>query len=81
MHPTSVKMKDGREFSNPIWSFKPEEGFMTIWDVDEKLYFKDMASAITIDYSPEKGFYNVDEIKRAEEVLLILNEIKEEDKK
>lgn len=47
MHDTTVVMKDGRTFCNPIWIFRPKEGFLELVGVDEKLYFKDMISAWT----------------------------------
>lgn len=47
-------MQDGRVFEGPIWSYRPEEGYLTLVldpslypDVPEKLFFRDMKSAIT----------------------------------
>ena len=50
MHLTNIKMKDGREYNSPIKLFRPKEGYLTLFDTiieNEKLYFKDMESAIT----------------------------------
>ena len=47
MHDTFVKMKDGRRFAAPIWSFCPREGYLTLMDGDGPLFFRDMESAVT----------------------------------
>jgi hypothetical protein len=76
MHDTRVELKDGRVFCGPIWMFRPEEGFMTLildpshydYEIPEKLYFRDMVSAVTKD---QRGRHNApgigpeDEISRA----------------
>lgn len=47
MHDTYVKMKDGREFCGPIWSFNVAEGYLIIPSAtDERLYLRDMVSAV-----------------------------------
>lgn len=76
MHNTRVEMKDGRVFEGPIYIFRPELGFMTLildethygYEIPEKLYFRDMASAVTEN---QRGRHNApgigpeDEISRA----------------
>jgi hypothetical protein len=47
MKDTTIKLKDGRTFSGPIWLFRPELGFMTLIGLKEKFFFKDMLSATT----------------------------------
>lgn len=56
MHDTLVKMKDGTVHCGPIYMFRPEEGWMTLMlndldypngDMPDKLYFRDMESAVT----------------------------------
>lgn len=32
MHGTHVKLKDGREFTGPLWAWRPDLGFMEIVD-------------------------------------------------
>jgi hypothetical protein len=50
MHDTRVKMKDGRDLCAPIWYWRPLEGYMTlVGEPDERLYFRDMESAVTKD--------------------------------
>ncbi len=47
MHDTRVKMKDGREFVGPLWEYNERHWYLTIpSDTDEKLYFRDMESAV-----------------------------------
>ena len=76
MHDTRVVMKDGRVFEGPIWLFRPERGFMTLvldpshydYEVPEKLYFRDMKSAVTENQRVrigEAGIGDQDELKRA----------------
>ena len=78
MHNTTVKMKDGREFCGPIWTFAPACGYLTLVGVDEKLMFKDMISATTEnsrDAMREDGtFGDCDEIDRARQVMKELRE-------
>lgn len=47
MHDTTIKMKDGTVHCSPMWDFRPKEGWMTLVNVDGKLYFRDMISAVT----------------------------------
>ena len=55
MHDTNVVMKDGRVFCGPIYLFRPEDGYLTLmldpnhydYEVPDKLYFRDMKSAVT----------------------------------
>ena len=50
MHDTVIKMKDGRTFCGPMWSFRPEEGWMSIpsdEDAPDRIYFRDMESCVT----------------------------------
>lgn len=47
MHDTTVTMKDGSVFCGAVWTFRPQEGFLTLTDApDERLYFRDMVSAV-----------------------------------
>jgi len=65
MHDTLVKMKDGRVFCSPIWQFRPLEGWMTLINCDEKLYFDDMESAVTED----ERLGPCDELARARQMI------------
>lgn len=49
MHYTKVTMKDGRTFDAPLHLFRPWEnpGYLTLMGVDERLYIRDMESAVT----------------------------------
>jgi hypothetical protein len=47
MHCTKVVLKDGRTFDMPIEQWNPEEGWFKLFDVDEKIWFKDLVSAVT----------------------------------
>ena len=50
MHLTTVKMKDGRTFQGPIWTWRPLEGYFTIPGdarAPEKIMFDDVESAVT----------------------------------
>jgi hypothetical protein len=40
-------MKDGRVLDEPIEQWKPEEGWFKLFGIDEKIWFKDVASAVT----------------------------------
>jgi hypothetical protein len=47
MHDTLVKMKDGRTFCGPVWSFNAIGGYLTIpSETNDLLYFRDMESAV-----------------------------------
>ena len=47
MHDCHVKMKDGREFIGPKWTFDAKAGYMTIPSAtSDLLYFRDMESAV-----------------------------------
>jgi hypothetical protein len=49
MHDAKVKMKDGREFFGPVWSFMAIDGYMTIpSECPDNLYFRDMESAVQL---------------------------------
>ena len=69
MHDTTVIMKDGRKFSNPMMYFRPEEGWMSLMiepGPDEKLFFRDMVSAVTKNQRISiNEFGDEDEIQRA----------------
>jgi len=70
MHITTIKMKDGRELSNPIELFRPEEGYIKLFGIDELLYFKDMCSAVTKgERITATKFGDEDEIARAREYM------------
>lgn len=49
MHDCLVKMKDGTTWCGPINLFRPKEGWMSLMgeDAQEKLFFRDMLSAVT----------------------------------
>ena len=56
MHDTRVEMKDGQVHHGPIWMFRPKEGYLTLMlndrdypdgDMPERLFFRDMHSAVT----------------------------------
>ena len=70
MHNTKVVMKDGRVRDYPMDKWRPEEGYIILMDSDEKLYFKDMVSAITANerISATK-FGDEDEIERARDYM------------
>jgi hypothetical protein len=71
MHDTTVVMKDGRRFCNPMMLFRPAEGYMTLMidpGPDVKLYFRDMQSCITKDQRTRIDVIeDEDEIARARE--------------
>lgn len=80
MHTTTVKMKDGRVFARPMGTFRPVEGWFTLLGNDEKLFFKDVESAITegerVGYIRDENgkvvaprIEDVDEVERAREYL------------
>lgn len=48
MHDATIVMKDGKEYCAPIWTFVPARGCLTLVDVPEILYFRDMVSAKTM---------------------------------
>ena len=70
MHNTKVTMKDGRVLNGPLDKWRPEEGYIILMTDDEKLFFKDMISAITENerISATK-FGDEDEIKRARDYM------------
>jgi len=48
MQYTKVEMKDGATFEGPIYFWSPKEGWFTLGLGDqEKIYFRDVASAVT----------------------------------
>jgi multimeric flavodoxin WrbA len=49
MHMTKIVMKDGRIFSGPIYGYSYTEGWLHVIDetAPDKIYFRDMKSAIT----------------------------------
>jgi len=48
MHKSIIKMKNGWEHRGYIWSFRPEEGWLSLVGTpDIKIYFKDILSAVT----------------------------------
>jgi hypothetical protein len=47
MHDAHVKMRDGREFCGPVWTFNIIGGYLTIpSETVDLLYFRDMVSAV-----------------------------------
>jgi hypothetical protein len=77
MHYYNVKMKDGREFSAPIWNFKPNEGYVTftldlfirpdLKDLDRKVFLHEIESA----YCPTErvGITDKNQAKLGEDLL------------
>lgn len=47
MHDTIITMKDGTVHEGPIHTYRPEEGWVQLFTVSERLYFRDMFSAVT----------------------------------
>jgi hypothetical protein len=48
MHVTTVKTKDGKTFKGVLWTFKPEQGYMTLFGIYEhKIRFDNIVSATT----------------------------------
>ena len=45
MHNAVVKMKDGTIYSAPLWTWRPEEGWMELAGVNERIRLKDVLSA------------------------------------
>ena len=47
MHNVYVKMKDGTERCNPLWCWRPAEGWFTLFGAPEdKIYLRDVVSAV-----------------------------------
>ena len=66
MKNTVVKLKDGTEYSAPIWLFRPKEGFMTLIGIENIIYFKDVKSATTYNTWLSGGTIgDRDELERA----------------
>jgi hypothetical protein len=77
MHDTVVRMKDGRVHIGPIYMFRPKEGWMSLMlndrdypddDMPDKLYFRDMESAVTSNQRGRVGKPGIgpeDELERA----------------
>lgn len=40
-------MKDGREYSSPIFMWRPEQGWFSLIDGPAKIFLKDVESAVT----------------------------------
>lgn len=56
MHPTILKLKDGREFCSPIEKIRLdpnvfEHSYLTLFEYNEIFYFKDIESARTFTYT------------------------------
>jgi hypothetical protein len=67
MHETTITMKDGRKYSGPIWSYRPKEGYLMLAGAEEKLFFRDMESCVTLgtrEYAYNAGT-DRDELARA----------------
>lgn len=46
MNYVTVKMKDGTEYCNPIWMWRPDEGWFTLMgEPDLKINFEDVETA------------------------------------
>jgi hypothetical protein len=46
MHNATVKMKDGTTYCAPLWTWRPEEGWMELAGITERIYLKDVESAV-----------------------------------
>jgi hypothetical protein len=63
---TMVTMKDGRQFTSPIWVFRAEEGYLTLVDHPLPLYFRDMLRCVTPSSEVStNGLAERDELARA----------------
>ena len=71
MHDTRVELKDGRIFCAPLLKWAPSSGWMTLFGIEEKLYFKDMVSAVTEGVRSRNGkpLEQADEIERARKYM------------
>ena len=68
MHDTIVRMRDGRERCAPLWLFRPQEGWLALADDCERLYLRDMVSAVTPGQRIAQGMVgDRDELARARE--------------
>jgi len=68
MHDTKVVMKNGREHESPIHEFRPKAGWMTLFEPEDRLYFRDMVSAVTKGERISIGrIGEQDELERARE--------------
>lgn len=68
MHDVSVKMKDGREFDAPLWMWRPLEGWFELAGQDERLYLKDIESAVEFGVRTSRTkVEDVDLLRRAEQ--------------
>jgi hypothetical protein len=47
MHHTTVKLKDGRVLCGPIDMWRPQENWMSLMGVEERISFDDIASGET----------------------------------
>lgn len=68
MHDTTVKMKDGRTFCGPIWSWRPADGWFSIVDSDspDRIHFRDVESVVTKGQRTHPGIIeDQDELARA----------------
>lgn len=66
MHDTIVKMKSGTIHCGPIATYRPKEGWMELFTLGERLYFRDMVSAITCGVMDRINvIQDRDEIRRA----------------
>ncbi len=76
MHITTVTMKDGRVLSNPLELFRPKDGYLKLFEVDELLYFKDMESAITAgERLSATKIGDDDEIERARRYMRVCRQM------
>lgn len=72
MHITEVVTKDGKEFSGPLWCWKPAENWFSIICGDEsrKFSFDEVESVVTKEERVSKGVIkDDDEIDRARRYL------------
>jgi len=79
MHDTRVELKNGQIHIGPIYMFRPEEGWLSLMlndldypegDMPERLYFRDMVSAVTENQRGRRGKPGIgdeDELQRARE--------------
>lgn len=64
----TLKLKDGREFQNPLWCYRPEEGWLSLVD-DGTFYFREMESCIEhgVRINPRGDVRDIDLLTKARE--------------
>lgn len=68
MHDTIVVMKDGTKISSPIYMWRPQEGWFSLFDHIDKIWLRDVKSAVTENQRINiKTIGDQDELERARE--------------